>query len=571
MSFKIDRKKYTTLFGPTTGDSIRLADTELFAQIEKDYTNYGDECIFGGGKSLRDGMGQNSTETRDNAEVVDLIITGVVVIDYTGVYKADIGIKDGKIVGIGKGGNPHGMDKVDFIVGVSSDAYSGEGLIVTAGGIDTHVHFLSPEIVETALGGGTTTIIGGGTGPTDASNAANCTPGKWNLERMLKAIEGSPINVGLQGKGSGSNPEVNLEQIRAGAMALKIHEDWGTTHSTINYALEAAELEDVQITIHTDSLNECGYVEDTLKSINGRTIHGYHIEGAGGGHAPDVMSMVSYKNILPSSTTPTNPYTINTVAEHLDMLMICHHLDPKVKEDIEFGESRIRKETIGAEDVLHDIGAISMMSSDAQAMGRIGEVATRTWQIADKMKKERGSLEGDFEFNDNNRIKRYIAKYTINPAISHGIADYVGSIEVGKFADLVIWEPAYFGVKPKSIFKNGHIVYSSMGDANASIPTPGPVMLRKIWGACGDAVNENSITFVSNYAYEHGIKERLNLKRVVLPVKGTRGLTKDDMKLNSATPKVTIDHKTYEVKIDGEIINTKPSESLPMTQLYYLY
>lgn len=571
MSFKMTREKYSALFGPTTGDSIRLADTNLFAKVEQDFTNYGDECIFGGGKSLRDGMGQNSTKTRDDSSVVDLIITGATVIDYTGIYKADIGIKNGKIVGIGKGGNPHGMDKVDFTVGVSSDAYSGEGLIVTAGAIDTHVHFISPEIVDVAIGGGTTTIIGGGTGPTDGSNAANSTPGKWSIERNLKAFEGMPINVGIQAKGSGSNQEVNLEQIKAGAMGLKIHEDWGTTTSAINFALKAADLEDVQVTIHTDTLNECGYVEDTLSTINGRTIHGYHIEGAGGGHAPDVMSMVSYKNIIPSSTTPTNPYTINTVAEHLDMLMICHHLDPKVEEDMQFAQSRIRQATIGAEDYLHDIGAISIMSSDAQAMGRIGEVVTRTWQLADKMKGIRGELQGDSEFDDNNRIKRYIAKYTINPAIAHGVSDYIGSVEIGKYADLVIWEPAYFGVKPKTIIKNGHIVYSQMGEANASIPTPGPVKLRKMWGAYGEAVKDNCLTFVSKRAFDEGIKERLGLKRVVLPVHGVRNITKDDMKLNTATPKVTIDHSDYKVRVDGELIDIQPSEKLPMTQMYFMY
>ncbi|WP_055069176.1 urease subunit alpha [Clostridium massiliamazoniense] len=571
MSFKMNRKDYSKLFGPTTGDSIRLADTELFAQIENDFTQYGDECIFGGGKSLRDGMGQNSTETRDNLAVVDLIITGVIVIDYTGIYKADIGIKNGKIAAIGKGGNPHGMDKVDFIVGVSTEAISGEGLILTAGGVDTHVHFISPEIVETALGGGTTTLIGGGTGPANGSNAVNCTPGKWNIQRMLKAVEGMPINIGFQGKGSGSNPRVNAEQIEAGALGLKVHEDWGSTKSAINYALEAGDQYDVQVTIHTDTLNECGFVENTLETINGRTIHAYHIEGAGGGHAPDVMTMVSNKNILPSSTTPTNPYTLNTVPEHLDMLMVCHHLDPKVEEDVAFAESRIRKETIAAEDILHDLGAISMMSSDAQAMGRIGEVTTRTWQIASKMKTERGPLAGDSEYSDNNRIKRYIAKYTINPAITHGISEYVGSIEVGKYADLVLWKPAYFGVKPKLVIKSGHIAYSKMGDANASIPTAGPIMLRKMWGAYGNAVNENCITFVSQAAYENGIKQELNLQRNVLPVKGIRNLTKDDMKLNTATPKVTIDHKTYVVKVDGEVVTSKAVSELPMAQRYFLY
>ena len=464
MSFEIDRKRYADLFGPTKGDKIRLGDSELFIEIEKDYTVYGDESKFGGGKTLRDGMGQNSIETRSNPLVVDLIITGATVVDYTGIYKADIGIKDGKIAAIGKGGNPNGMDNVDFIVGVSTEALAGEGLILTAGGIDTHVHYISPDLVETALHGGITTVIGGGTGPNDGTNATTASPGAWNIERMIEAAEGLPINMGFLGKGSGANIEVNAEQIEAGACGLKIHEDWGATRSAIEYSLQAADKYDVQVAIHTDTLNEGGFVEHTIDAVAGRVIHTFHTEGAGGGHAPDIIKMASQLNVLPSSTTPTMPYTVNTIAEHLDMLMVCHHLDPKVPEDIAFADSRIRRQTIAAEDVLQDMGIISMMSSDTMAMGRIGEVVTRTWQNASKMKQQRGPLQGDEE-NDNNRVKRYVAKYTINPAIVNGISDYVGSIEVGKMADLVVWDPAFFGAKPKFIFKGGMLSLAAMGEA----------------------------------------------------------------------------------------------------------
>lgn len=571
MAFEIDRKHYSDLFGPTTGDSIRLADTDLFLKIEKDYTVYGDECKFGGGKSLRDGMGQNSIETRNNPKVVDLIITGVTVLDYTGVYKADIGIKDGKIVAIGKGGNPDGMDNIDFIVGVSTEALAGEGCILTAGGIDTHVHFISPDLVDSALHGGITTVIGGGTGPNDGSNATTCTPGEWHIHRMLEAFDELPINVGILGKGSGANVEVNAEQIRAGACGLKVHEDWGATKSAIDYALRTADEYDVQVAIHTDTLNEGGFVENTIDAIQGRVIHTFHTEGAGGGHAPDILKMASHPNVLPASTNPTKPYTVNTIAEHLDMLMVCHHLDNKVPEDIAFADSRIRKQTIAAEDILHDMGVFSIMSSDTMAMGRIGEVVSRTWQTASKMKNQRGIMENDSEYNDNNRLRRYVAKYTINPAIAHGIADYVGSVEIGKMADLVLWEPAFFGVKPKVVIKGGMINLSVMGESNASIPTCQPEMLRKMFGAQGKAVAQTTAAFVSKYAFEDDIKGKLGLEKQVLPVSGIRNLTKKDMKLNDAMPKLEVDPQTYDVTVDGELITCEPAETVPMAQRYFLF
>ncbi|WP_436512231.1 urease subunit alpha [Clostridium thermobutyricum] len=571
MSFEIDRKRYADLFGPTKGDKIRLADTDLFIEIEKDLTVYGDECKFGGGKSLRDGMGQNSIETRKNPKVVDLIITGVTILDYTGIYKADIGIKDGKIAAIGKGGNPLGMDNVDFIVGVSTEALAGEGLILTAGGIDTHVHYISPDLVRVALEGGITTVIGGGTGPNDGTNATTCTPGAWNIERMIQSAEALPINIGFLGKGSGANVEVNGEQIEAGACGLKIHEDWGATKSAIDYSLRAADKYDVQVSIHTDTLNEAGFVEHTIDSIEGRVIHTFHTEGAGGGHAPDILKMASYPNVLPASTNPTKPYTKNTIAEHLDMLMVCHHLDAKVPEDIAFADSRIRKQTIAAEDILHDMGIFSMMSSDTMAMGRIGEVVTRTWQTASKMKVQRGVMEGDKENSDNNRVKRYVAKYTINPAIAQGISEYVGSVEVGKVADLVLYEPAFFGVKPKMVIKGGMINNSIMGEANASIPTCQPELPRSMFGAYGKAMSNTCITFVSQYAYEHGIKEKLGLQKEVLPVKGIRNLTKEDMKLNGEMPKLEVDPQTYDVKVDGELITCEPADKLPLAQRYFLF
>ena len=577
MSFEIDRKRYSQLFGPTVGDKIRLGDTDLFIEIEKDLTSYGDECKFGGGKSLRDGMGQNSIETRRNPLVVDLIITGVTVVDYTGIYKADIGIKDGKIAAIGKGGNPHGMDNVDFIVGVSTEALAGEGLILTAGGIDTHVHYISPDLVETALHGGITTIIGGGTGPNDGTNATTASPGAWNIEKMIESAEGLPINMGFLGKGSGANIEVNAEQIEAGACGLKIHEDWGATKSAIEYSLQAADKYDVQVAIHTDTLNEGGFVEHTIEAISGRTIHTYHTEGAGGGHAPDILKMSGQVNVLPASTNPTKPYTVNTIAEHLDMLMVCHHLDAKVPEDVAFADSRIRKQTIAAEDILHDLGIFSIMSSDTMAMGRIGEVITRTWQTASKMKLQRGPLKcscgcNDTEQNDNNRVKRYVAKYTINPAIAHGINEYVGSVEKGKMADLVLWEPTFFGAKPKMIIKGGMVSLAVMGEANASIPTCEPVLLRYMFGAYGKAKTTTCATFVSQASIENGIKEKLNLDNMVLPVKNIRNLTKRDMKLNDVIPKsLEVDPQTYDVKVDGELITCEPAECLPLTQRYFLF
>ena len=577
MSFEIDRKRYSQLFGPTVGDKIRLGDTDLFIEIEKDLTSYGDECKFGGGKSLRDGMGQNSIETRRNPLVVDLIITGVTVVDYTGIYKADIGIKDGKIAAIGKGGNPHGMDNVDFIVGVSTEALAGEGLILTAGGIDTHVHYISPDLVETALHGGITTIIGGGTGPNDGTNATTASPGAWNIEKMIESAEGLPINMGFLGKGSGANIEVNAEQIEAGACGLKIHEDWGATKSAIEYSLQAADKYDVQVAIHTDTLNEGGFVEHTIEAISGRTIHTYHTEGAGGGHAPDILKMSGQVNVLPASTNPTKPYTVNTIAEHLDMLMVCHHLDAKVPEDVAFADSRIRKQTIAAEDILHDLGIFSIMSSDTMAMGRIGEVITRTWQTASKMKLQRGPLKcscgcNDTEQNDNNRLRRYVAKYTIYPAIAHGINEYVGSVEKGKMADLVLWEPAFFGAKPKMIIKGGMVSLAVMGEANASIPTCEPVLLRYMFGAYGKAKTTTCATFVSQASIENGIKEKLNLDNMVLPVKNIRNLTKRDMKLNDVIPKsLEVDPQTYDVKVDGELITCEPAKCLPLTQRYFLF
>ena len=577
MSFEIDRKRYSQLFGPTVGDKIRLGDTDLFIEIEKDLTSYGDECKFGGGKSLRDGMGQNSIETRKNPLVVDLIITGVTVVDYTGIYKADIGIKDGKIAAIGKGGNPHGMDNVDFIVGVSTEALAGEGLILTAGGIDTHVHYISPDLVETALHGGITTIIGGGTGPNDGTNATTASPGAWNIEKMIESAEGLPINMGFLGKGSGANIEVNAEQIEAGACGLKIHEDWGATKSAIEYSLQAADKYDVQVAIHTDTLNEGGFVEHTIEAISGRTIHTYHTEGAGGGHAPDILKMSGQVNVLPASTNPTKPYTVNTIAEHLDMLMVCHHLDAKVPEDVAFADSRIRKQTIAAEDILHDLGIFSIMSSDTMAMGRIGEVITRTWQTASKMKLQRGPLKcscgcNDTEQNDNNRVKRYVAKYTINPAIAHGINEYVGSVEKGKMADLVLWEPTFFGAKPKMIIKGGMVSLAVMGEANASITTCEPVLLRYMFGAYGKAKTTTCATFVSQASIENGIKEKLNLDNMVLPVKNIRNLTKRDMKLNDVIPKsLEVDPQTYDVKVDGELITCEPAKCLPLTQRYFLF
>lgn len=572
MSFKMDREEYAQHYGPTVGDSVRLGDTNLFAAIEKDFTVYGQESKFGGGKVLRDGMGVSTTETRDNPSVVDTIITGATIIDYTGIIKADIGIRDGKIVAIGRGGNPDTMDNVDFVVGASTEAIAAEGLIVTAGGIDLHVHYISADLPEFGLDNGITTLFGGGTGPADGSNATTCTPGKFHITRMLQAVDDMPANFGFLAKGVGSETEVVEEQIKAGAAGIKTHEDWGATYAGIDNSLKVADKYDVSFAVHTDSLNEGGFMENTLESFQGRTVHTFHTEGSGGGHAPDIMVFAGKENILPSSTNPTNPYTTNAIGELLDMVMVCHHLDPKIPEDVSFAESRVRKQTVAAEDVLHDMGALSIMTSDAMAMGRVGEVAMRCWQLADKMKAQRGPLEGDSEFNDNNRIKRYVAKYTINPAITNGIADYIGSVEVGKFADLVIWEPAQFGAKPKLVLKGGMLTYGVMGDAGSSLPTPQPRIMRKLYGAYGQAVHETNLTFVSQYAYDNGIKEEIGLNKIVLPVKNTRNLTKRDMKLNDYAPKtIRIDPQTFDVFIDDELVTCDPIHTTSLSQRYFLF
>lgn len=578
MSFSIEKKQYGLMFGPTVGDCIRLADTELIVEIEKDYTTYGDEIKFGGGKTIRDGMGQSVNITSSEG-ALDLVITNATIIDYWGIVKADIGVKAGKIVGIGKAGNPDIMEGVTpgMVVGASTEAIAGEGKIITAGGIDSHIHFISPQQIETALYSGITTMIGGGTGPSDGTNATTCTPGPWHIEMMLKAAEEYPMNIGFLCKGNCSGRKPLEEQIQAGAMGLKIHEDWGATPAVINSALEVADLYDVQVAIHTDTLNEAGCVEDTIAAIGGRTIHTYHTEGAGGGHAPDIIKVAAYPNILPSSTNPTMPFTYNTIDEHLDMLMVCHHLDSHIPEDIAFADSRIRPETIAAEDVLHDLGVFSMMSSDSQAMGRVGEVITRTWQTASKMKNQRGHLEEDVQDkkstckNDNFRVKRYVAKYTINPAITSGISEYVGSVEKGKWADLVLWDPAFFGVKPSMIIKGGMIIASKMGDANASIPTPQPIIYRNMFGAHGKAKSASCITFVSEAAYKAGIKEKLALEKQVLPVKGCRDIGKKDMCLNGYMPVIEVDPETYKVTVDGKVVTCKPAETLPLAQLYYLF
>lgn len=575
MSYVIDGKKYVAMYGPTTGDKIRLADTNLLIEVEKDFTVYGDEAKFGGGKTLRDGMGQSVNTTSDGGDL-DLVITNCVILDWTGIYKADIGIKDGKIAGIGKAGNPDTMDGVTkgMTVGASTEALAGEGLIVTAGGIDTHIHFISPEQVGTALASGVTTMIGGGTGPCDGTNATTCTPGKWNLAMMLKAAEDFPMNIGYLGKGNCSNKTEAGElaaQIRAGACGLKIHEDWGTTPAAIDAALTVADKYDVQVCIHTDTLNEAGCVEDTLAAINGRTIHTYHTEGAGGGHAPDILKVAGHSNVLPASTNPTMPFTVNTLDEHLDMLMVCHHLDNKIAEDVAFADSRIRPETIAAEDVLHDMGALSVMSSDSQAMGRVGEVITRTWQTAHKMKEERGPLPQESGDNDNYRAKRYVSKYTINPAIAHGISEYVGSVEVGKIADLVLWNPAFFGAKPDIVIKGGAVILSKMGDSNASIPTCQPVYYRNMFAFYGKAKHLTCATFLSQAAIEQKIPEKLGLEKMCLPVKNCRGIGKRDMKFNDALPKIDVDPETYKVTADGEAIVSKATSSLPLAQRYFMF
>ena len=561
----MNRKQYAELYGPTVGDRIRLGDTNLYIEIERDYTIYGEEAVFGGGKVIRDGMGQKSGA---GDEALDLVITNVVILDAVlGIIKADIGIKNGIIVGIGKAGNPDIQD-VDMVIGSNTEVISGEGLIATAGAIDTHIHWISPQQVFHAISNGVTTMLGGGTGPAEGTNATTCTPGKFNIQKMLEAAEALPINVGFYGKGNDSSPDPLRGQIEAGACALKIHEDWGSTPAVIDNCLTVADEEDVQVCIHTDTLNESGFVEDTIEAIDGRTIHTFHTEGAGGGHAPDIIKIASLPNVIPSSTNPTMPFTVNTIDEHLDMLMVCHHLNPNVPEDIAFAESRIRAETIAAEDVLHDLGVISIMSSDSQAMGRVGEVVIRTWQTAHWMKEQFGPLGS--ENNDNFRAKRYIAKYTINPAIAHGISDYVGSIQVGKLADIVLWEPKFFGAKPKMVIKSGFIVWAAMGDPNASIPTPQPVFYRPMFGSFGKAQKRLCLTFVSKSAFEDGIKEKLGLEKTVVPVKNTRKIGKRDMVYNDATPHIEVDPETYVVKVDGKVITSKPAKKLPLAQLYFL-
>lgn len=565
------QSQYTSLYGPTVGDSIRLADTNLFARVEKDYASYGDEATFGGGKSVRDGMAQNPNVTRDDRNVADTVITNAVIIDYDKVYKADIGIKNGYIMRYGKAGNPDIMDNVNIIIGANTDIISAEGKIVTAGGIDTHVHFINPEQSWVALESGVTTHIGGGTGASEGSKATTVAPGPWHMHRMLEAAEALPVNVGFTGKGQAHNHTALIEQIHAGAIGLKVHEDWGATPSALSHALDVADDYDVQIALHADTLNEAGFMEDTMKAIKDRVIHMYHTEGAGGGHAPDLIKSASYPNVLPSSTNPTLPYTTNTIDEHLDMVMITHHLNASIPEDVAFADSRIRKETIAAEDVLQDMGVFSMVSSDSQAMGRVGEVITRTWQVAHRMKEQRVYLDGDSEYNDNNRIKRYIAKYTINPAITHGISEYVGSIEPGKLADIVIWEPAFFGVKPDVVLKGGMISTAINGDANGSIPISEPRKFRKMYGQLGGNMTGTNMTFVSNIAYMNDIQRQLNLHRLIRPVKNIRNLRKTDMKNNTATPKLDVDPQTYEVFVDGEKITSEPAKELPLTQRYFLF
>ncbi len=564
----ISRQAYADMFGPTVGDRVRLADTDLILEIEKDYATYGNEVKFGGGKVIRDGQGQSQALDKDT---VDTVITNAIIVDYTGIFKADIGIKHGRIAAIGKAGNKDIQDNVDFQIGAGTEVIAGEGMIVTAGGIDSHVHFICPQQATEALTNGITTLIGGGTGPATGTNATTCTPGIWNIEKFLEASEELPVNIGILGKGNASLPGALEEQIKAGAMGLKLHEDWGSTPAAIDNCLAVADKYDVQVAIHTDTLNEAGFVEDTIKAFKGRTIHTYHTEGAGGGHAPDILKACGQLNVLPSSTNPTRPYTINTIDEHLDMLMVCHHLDPAIPEDIAFAESRIRRETIAAEDILHDLGALSMISSDSQAMGRVGESITRCWQTASKMKTQRGPLPEDNAQNDNFRIRRYIAKYTINPAIAHGVAHEIGSIEVGKLADLVLYKPAFFGVKPEIVIKGGMISFALMGDINASIPTPQPVYYRPMFGAYGKALPKTRMTFMSKASIEAGVPSKLGLQSLIGEVKNTRALTKKDMKLNDYLPKIEVDPQNYQVHADGKLLTCEPATKLPLTQRYFLF
>ncbi|WP_044210680.1 urease subunit alpha [Coleofasciculus chthonoplastes] len=572
MSYRMDRRAYAETYGPTVGDRIRLADTELFIEVERDFTTYGDEVKFGGGKVIRDGMGQSPISNADGA--VDLVITNALILDWWGIVKADIGIKDGKIFQIGKAGNPNIQDNVDIIIGPGTEAVAGEGMILTAGGIDAHIHFICPQQIEVAIASGITTMLGGGTGPATGTNATTCTPGPWNIYRMLQAADAFPVNLGFMGKGNSSQPQGLVEQVLAGAMGLKLHEDWGTTPATIDTCLSVADDYDIQVAIHTDTLNEAGFVENTIAAFKNRAIHTYHTEGAGGGHAPDIIKVCGQANVLPSSTNPTRPYTMNTLEEHLDMLMVCHHLDRGIPEDVAFAESRIRRETIAAEDILHDLGAFSMIASDSQAMGRVGEVIIRTWQTAHKMKVQRGVLpssSGETVDHDNFRAKRYVAKYTINPAITHGIADYVGSVEAGKLADLCLWKPAFFGVKPEIVIKGGMIAWSQMGDANASIPTPQPIHSRPMFGSFGGAIAATSLTFVSQAALDRDIATQLKLQKPAVAVSNTRQVSKRDMKLNDALPEMEVDPETYEVRADGELLICEPAKSLPMAQRYFLF
>ena len=570
MPLDIPRKRYASLFGPTVKDKVRLADTDLIIEIEKDLLRYGDEVVFGGGKSIRDGCGQASGIPCK--EALDLVITNAIVMDpILGIIKADIGIKEGKIVGVGNAGNPDIMDDIDMIIASNTEVIAGEHTICTPGTIDSHIHFVSPQQAIEAICNGTTTMIGGGTGPAEGTKATTCTPGPWNIHRMIEAVEELPLNFGFLAKGNDSQEVALMEQIQEGALGLKLHEDWGTTPATIDSALKVADKTDTQVAIHTDTLNECGFVDDTIEAIAGRTIHTYHTEGAGGGHAPDILKISGEKNVLPSSTNPTRPFTVNTLAEHLDMMMVCHHLNPSVQEDVSFAQSRIRAETIAAEDVFHDMGILSMYSSDSQAMGRVGEVTTRAWQTADKMKKMAGRLKEEKGENDNLRVKRYLAKLTINPAITHGISEYVGSIEPGKIADLVLWNPQFFGVKPKLIIKGGFIAYSLMGDPNASIPTPEPVYYRPMFGALGSATQSTSFTFTSKLAIDNDLATKINIKKKLLPVKNCRKISKNDMVLNNLTPKIEIDPETFKVKVDGNLITTEPATKLSLARLYELF
>ena len=569
MAQKVSREKYAGIFGPTTGDQVRLADTELFAEVENDHTLYGEEVKFGGGKVIRDGMGQSQITRSEGA--VDLVITNALIIDYTGIYKADVGVKDGKIHSIGKAGNPDIQDGISIIIGPATEIIAGEGKILTAGGMDAHIHFICPQQIEDALHSGITTMLGGGTGPAHGSLATTCTPGSWNIGKMLQSADAFPMNLSFAGKGNSSLPEALVEQVKGGASSLKLHEDWGTTPGAIDCCLRVADDLDVQVMIHTDTLNESGFVERTIDAIGGRTIHAFHTEGAGGGHAPDIIKLAGEENVIPSSTNPTRPYTINTIEEHLDMLMVCHHLDKSIPEDVAFAESRIRKETIAAEDILHDMGAMSIIASDSQAMGRVGEVITRTWQTADKMKKQRGRLSEETGKNDNERIKRYIAKYTINPAIAHGLSKEIGSIEVGKRADLVLWNTAFFGVKTEMILMGGVITCAQMGDPNASIPTPQPVYSRPMFGAFGTSMEKNSVTFVSRPSIESASLDKLGIKKTLVPVSETRSISKKSMKLNDLCPKIEVNSETYEVRVNGDVITCEPAKTLPMAQRYFMY